>query len=296
LPELTEDILKIAFNLPPEKAVKYLEQKGFKFSWSWTDTWQEAHDKAFTVAKVMRADVLQSIRQMVQKGISEGITFDKFQRSLEPYLKLAGWWGRTWATDEDGNLLDETGNPWPLDSGGNPIIPDDAVPPQLGSPWRLQRIYDTNLQQSLNAGRYEGMMEVVEERPYWKYISVIDGHQTALCDWLNQKIFPALDAIWKKFYPMNHFGCRGRMISVSQHEVERDGLKVQSSDGLLGTAEALVSTKTGEVAEVATIKTADGTLQTAPGFSHGPGASLQPDLEKYDPDIRKQLKNDLAKK
>jgi uncharacterized protein with gpF-like domain len=294
MPDLTEDIFKIAFNLPPEKAQKYLESKGFKFSWSWTDVYEAAHELSFTVAKVMRADVLESIRQIVERSLNDGITFDKFQRLLEPYLKLAGWWGRTWATNENGDLLDENGDPWPLDEEGNPIIPYDRIPPQLGSPWRLGIIYSTNLQQALNAGRYQGMMEVAKERPYWQYLLGSAHEHTQLCTWLNGKIYPADDPFWKKFYPQNHFGCTGRVISLSDHEMTRDGLEPLSSAGKIGETEVLVSTKTGKKAKVATIDTGDGVLSVAPGFSYNPGdAAFKADLKKYDPKIAKQLKKAL---
>ena len=74
--------LSFAFDLPPEEAIAYFRQKGFAFSWSWQDVWQEAHANAFTVAKAMKLDVLQDIRNAVDDAISKGTTFETFQKEL----------------------------------------------------------------------------------------------------------------------------------------------------------------------------------------------------------------------
>jgi len=87
--------LQFLFNLAPEKAIAYLESKGVKFSWDWQDTWQEAHNKAFTVAKVMKLDILQDIRDEVTKSLTDGITFEQFKRDLEPILKRPGLVGKS---------------------------------------------------------------------------------------------------------------------------------------------------------------------------------------------------------
>lgn len=271
MPAIPEDVLRVAFNLPPEKAQAYLRKKGYAFSWNWHDVWQEAHAKAFTVAKAMRIDILESIRQMCQKAIDEGITFDKFQRSLEPYLKLAGWWGRDWPRDENGKALDENGNPWPIDDNGDPIIPADARPPQLGSPHRLRTIYEQNLQTALNAGRYKGMMDAAEARPWWQYVAVRDGATTQICSGLNGKVFRCDDPFWDAFYPPNHWRCRSRVVSLSDRELKRDGLVASSGEGRMGTDEVLLSKKTGETAAVATIKIGDRVFKATAGFSYNPG-------------------------
>ncbi|HDH01064.1 MAG TPA: phage head morphogenesis protein, partial [Nitrospirae bacterium] len=72
--------LSFAFNLKPEKAIEYFKSKGYTFSWDWHDTWQEAHAKAFTVAKAMRMDILQDIRDALQMSLDEGQNFRAFKK------------------------------------------------------------------------------------------------------------------------------------------------------------------------------------------------------------------------
>ncbi len=88
--------------LPPKKAIEYFQKKSNVLSWNWWDVWQSEHNKVFTVAKVTKMDILQDIREMVQKSIESGITFRDFQKELEPKLKAKGWWGRQTIETKDG--------------------------------------------------------------------------------------------------------------------------------------------------------------------------------------------------
>ncbi|MGK3503292.1 hypothetical protein ACSLO3_27735, partial [Escherichia coli] len=41
------------------RAINYLKSKGYQITWDWEEMWQEAHARAFTVAKVTRLDILE---------------------------------------------------------------------------------------------------------------------------------------------------------------------------------------------------------------------------------------------
>ncbi len=56
--------LSHAIGLPPAKAIEYFESKGYAMGFKWQDVWAEAHARAFTVAGVMKVDVLQDVRAM----------------------------------------------------------------------------------------------------------------------------------------------------------------------------------------------------------------------------------------
>lgn len=49
--------LAYCMTLPPKRAVSYLKSKGYSFTWDWEEMWQDAHARAFTVAKVTRLDI-----------------------------------------------------------------------------------------------------------------------------------------------------------------------------------------------------------------------------------------------
>jgi uncharacterized protein with gpF-like domain len=62
----------------------------------------EAHARAFTVAKVMRMDVLTSIREELDRALAKGLTLEQFKANLEPRLKTLGWWGKQVVERPDG--------------------------------------------------------------------------------------------------------------------------------------------------------------------------------------------------
>jgi SPP1 gp7 family putative phage head morphogenesis protein len=242
--------LLYAIGLPPEKAIEYFKSKGYTFSWDWYDTWQEAHAKAFTVAKVMRMDVLQDIRGMVQVAIDKGITFQQFKKELELKLQAKGWWGRKVIGDETG-----------------------AKEVQLGSPHRLKTIYQTNLQTAYNAGRWKEQMENVDNRPYLQYVAVMDKRTRPAHAALNGKVFRADDPFWNTHYPPLGFRCRCRCRALSGKNLKDRGLAVESSKGRLTEQEVLVSKKTGELRPVTVYRDPLTGKTIAPdvGFNYNPG-------------------------
>ena len=77
--------LKGLFKLSPTLAIKYLKKKHNKVSWDWYDIWQEAHNKSFTVAKAMREDILQDIKEAVEK-MFDGVKVAKVKSQTEIFL------------------------------------------------------------------------------------------------------------------------------------------------------------------------------------------------------------------
>src|SRR5262245_50728019 len=92
--------LRLAIGLPPERAVQYFRSKGYQVTADWTDLWQDAHARAFTVAGAMKLDVLEDIRGEVQSAIAGDITARDFVKNLEPRLRARGWWGKQVRVDE----------------------------------------------------------------------------------------------------------------------------------------------------------------------------------------------------
>lgn len=259
---MPDDIdLGYAFTLAPEKAVEYFESKGHRISWNWWETWQEAHARAFTVARATRLDVLNDIRGAVDGAIRDGTTFRDFRRQLEPTLQRKGWWGKLIAVDGSG----------------------EAEVVQLGSVRRLRTIYSTNLQTAYMAGRWNGMVENAQERPYWMYVAINDAQTRPEHAALHGQVFRWDDPIWQSLYPPNDWGCRCRVRALTEKQVEARGIAVQSSEGKLGESLELVTKRTGELQPVATYDLGGGrTFKTGAGWSYNPGAAhWQPDLDKY---------------
>ncbi|WP_457571296.1 phage head morphogenesis protein [Desulfovulcanus sp.] len=267
------DILVDAFNLPPEEAIEYLKSKGYEISFDWWELWEEAHAKAFTVAKAMQLDILSDIKEMVDKAIEDGITFHEFKKELEPKLKSKGWWGKQKVIDP------KTGK---------------EVLAWLGTPWRLKTIFNQNVQTAYMAGRYKQMQKTAEKRPYWQYLAVMDSRTRPSHARLHNRIFPADDPFWDSFYPPNGWNCRCHVRSLSKNQLKNYGLedKVESSEGKLFTEDKLVSKKTGEMRPVTVFKDGDTKISPDVGFSYNPGKEAwQPDINKWPEELQKLWEN-----
>lgn len=261
--------LTYVFGLPPEKAIAYFTAKGFTISFDWHEVWQSANARAFTVAKVMRMDILQDIRDGLQAALDNGTTFREFQKNLEPTLKAKGWWGRKEVLDDRTGEIREA---------------------QLGSPYRLRTIFDQNIQTAYNAGRWQTQMENVESAPYLEYVAVMDARTRPAHAALNGSVFKATDPFWDSFYPPNGWRCRCRVRQLDGGMLAERDLKVNSSAGKLSTREESVG---GEIKSITVYKGRDAVgnkVAVSPdvGWDYNPGkTNWSPDLQKYSPDIRK---------
>lgn len=211
------DILA-AFGMEPAAAVAFLRGKGYVISDSWTDVWQEAHTRAFTVAHVATTDVLEDIREAVDDALASGKTVKQFKDALTPTLQAKGWWGKA-VDQETGEILK--------------AYPGTIKPVQLGSPRRLEIIYQTNMQTAFQAGRYKGMKAAVVTHPYWQYVAVMDNRTRPDHRSLDGMVLRHDDAIWDSIYPPNGFRCRCRVRPVSEAALHSEGWGVVSSDGYI---------------------------------------------------------------
>lgn len=234
------DVLPL--NLPPAEAVEYFRRKGLRTSFDWQDVYAEEHARVFTVAKVMQLDILEDIRAQVDRAIAEGTTLQEFRRELTPTLQKKGWWGNQLATD-------------PLD-GEEKMV-------QLGSPRRLDTIYDTNLRSAYAAGRWEQIERTKGRRPYLRYVAILDERTRPRHRTWHGTVLAADDPFWQTHFPPNGWRCRCNVQQLSQRDLERYGYKVAP-----GGPSTLTSTyqnpRTGRVRQVP--------VGIDPGFEHNPGA------------------------
>lgn len=188
-----------ALNLPPEKAVAYFERKGLKITWAWQEQAELNMAQAFTVAKAMNISVLQDIRDELLRGLKEGTDFKEFKKELTPRLQAKGWWPEE--VRRDGKLV------------------------QLGAPRRLKVIYENNIQNSYNVGRWRSFEENIEAQPFLQYVAIIDGSTTPICQELNGQIHPVDSNFWGIHAPGNHYGCRSRLRSITAEQAKRSKFK-----------------------------------------------------------------------
>ncbi len=223
--------LSALFQLPPERAIAYLQAKGDRLTWNWWEMQGEAHARAFTVAKVARLDILQDIRAAVEKALAEGKTEHWFRQELEHTLRKKGWWGKQVDVDPT------TG---------------EAQLYQAGSRRRLQTIYRTNLQTAYMAGRQRQFDAERDRAPFVQYLAVRDSRTRPAHAALHAKVFRLDDPAWDLIAPPNGFNCRCRARNLSQRELDARGLTVATDTQIHSRApegERPVDPRTGETPE-----------------------------------------------
>jgi len=219
--------LRAIINLTPEAAIAYLERKGFRITWDWQEVDAATHARAFTVAKMTRLDLLQDVRNALTDNLTQGQSLREFQRRLRPILEAKGWWGKQVVVSPAG----------------------EAQQVQLGSPRRLATIYQTNLQSAYMGARYAEALKASATHPYWMYVAVMDSVTRPSHAALHGKVYRYDDPIWQHILPPNGYNCRCRFVALSEADLKRRGLKVESSQGKTGstTVETGVDARTGEV-------------------------------------------------
>jgi SPP1 gp7 family putative phage head morphogenesis protein len=267
--------LKYALDLPPEKTIEYFESKGQKITWDWHEMLNEAHAKAFTVAKVARADILQDIKNEIDSALKDGTGYEVFKKNLIPKLKAKGWWGKQIVVDSAGV----------------------AKEVQLGSPRRLQLIYDTNMQVAFQQGKYKTQKAAASLAPYWQYITQDDSRVRPSHAALHGKVFRHDDPFWDNFYPPNGYRCRCRVKAIDEKQLKKQNITPESAKGKLINTERHIGDKTILNTQYR-VHGKNGYINVSPdpGWNYNPGKSpLKPDLNKYDENIFDELKKAYAK-
>lgn len=211
---------------PPASAVDYLTSRSpdARFSFDWRDVWQQEHQTAFVVAKMMSRDLLTDVHGALIEAIKAGETRESFIKRLKPILQAKGWWGVEEATDP------ETG---------------EVRKVRLGSSRRLGLIYDTNMRGAHAAARWERIQSAKAGLPYLVYTAVLDERTRLLHgQWGGRGgvriILPVDHPFWLTHYPPNGWRCRCTVMQMSVAMLAARGWTVTTDEQL----EALKATRT----------------------------------------------------
>lgn len=157
---------------------------------TWADVQHAAHDTGFMVAGAMKADLLADFAQVVDTAIAEGKSLGWFREAFDAIVEHHGW--------------SHTG----------------------GRDWRSRVIYQTNLLTSYSAGRLAQLRDpgLQQLAKYWMYVhndSVMHPRPLHL-SW-HKLTLPADHPWFREHYPPNGWGCRCRVVAVSEAKARRDG-------------------------------------------------------------------------
>jgi hypothetical protein len=184
----------------PKEALDYFRAKVSTPGFDYRDIWREEHAHAFTVAKAMQLDVLESIRGELDRGLANGVTYRQFAKDLTPKLQDLGWWGRSIMTDP---------------------VTGEAKVVQLGSPRRLKTIYRANMRTARAAGQWNRAQRTKAALPYLIYeLGPSREHRDEHVAW-HGTLLPVDDPWWNTHLPPNGWGCKCVVRQVGRAEAER---------------------------------------------------------------------------
>jgi SPP1 gp7 family putative phage head morphogenesis protein len=202
-PERKPVSIRAMFNMPPERAIAYLDSKGYRISVDYTDTWNEEHDANFTVSKVAKLDILREVHVWLLDGQTTGETYEARAKEIIPKLQSLGWWGKV--QDREVTGTDETVNVTPA---------------------RLRRIWDTNMRMSRSAALWERVQASKATLPFLRYSAVLDRRTRPQHAAWHGVILPVDHPFWLTHFPPCGWNCRCTAIQLNESMMERRGWKV----------------------------------------------------------------------
>ena len=189
--------------LVDKAAFEHFKAKKILPGFSHYDVWLYQHSLAFTVAKMMDADMLAEVKDAIESAQKNGTAFADFKKRLKPYLMVKGWWGEQVMTD-------------PLD--GEPKLV------QLGSTRRLKTIFNTNMQTAFAAGQWQRIQANKKALPYLRYNHSAAGHPRDSHKRYYGLVLPVDHDIWKVIFPPNGYGCKCSVSALTRRQAEREGI------------------------------------------------------------------------
>lgn len=181
-------------SLPFNEQITFFRNKLNVPTESWRNLWRHGHNTGFSVAGAMKDDLLNDFRRAVDAAIAEGKSLTWFKKEFNNIVAKHGW--------------EHTGK----------------------ASWRAKVIFDTNMRQSYNAGRYEQLQQF----EYWRYAHGDSRYPRELHLKWHDTLLPKTDPWWQTHFVSNGWGCKCRIYGVSESEFERKGLTITTvpNDGM----------------------------------------------------------------
>lgn len=230
-----------AFQFDP--AIEFFRNKIRLPTDGWTDIWQEHHSHAAVVAGANHEAILNDLLNAVfqAKWGDSGGGYDEFKQRFPEIAAQHGW-------------------------------------SYNGAPgWRSKIIYDTNITQAYNAGRWAQMVALKEFRPYLQYRHTSIEHPRLAHKAWDGLILSADDPWWNTHAPQNGWHCKCRVDSLSRFEAkqmwDKAGKTGPDTAPPIEWEDRVVGKRSGNPRTVRVPKGID------PGFAYNPGkAWLEPHI------------------
>lgn len=173
-------------SLPFKEQIEFFRRKANVPTNSYADIYNDEHDYAFVVAGANRNALLNDFRAAIDKAISQGTTLEEFRKDFAEIVEKHGW-------SYNGSFN-----------------------------WRSRVIYETNLNSSYQAGRYQQLRDA--QFPYMEYLhSDYVEHPRELHQSWNHLVLNFNDPWWDSHFPPNGYGCQCRVRGRTKGDLKRMG-------------------------------------------------------------------------
>lgn len=219
------------FSVAPMEAIAFLRNKLNVPTSHWTDTWHEMHSAAFVVAGAESRDLVKDFHDAVSAAIADGTTLDTFRKDFDRIVADHGW---------------------SYHGSRN---------------WRSRIILQTNLRTAYAAGKWEQIQAVKDDRPYLRYVAVLDDRTRPEHAAWSDTVLPVDDPWWDTHFPPNGWNCRCTVQSLNERDLARYGFEVSAAAPPSELVEHTINTPAGP----RTVEVPEG---IDPGFAYRPGAPV----------------------
>lgn len=175
----------------PKEALAFWKDKAQLTPAEYAGLTQQARSRAFAVSGLAKRDQIATVYAALQAALENGETLAAFKKRLGPLLEQKGWTGQ--------------------------------------KAWRVNNIYRTNMQSAYQAGRYAQMKKTADARPFWRYMAVRDRRTRPTHLAMNGLVFRHDHEFWSTYYPPNGWQCRCTVQTLSQRQVDKRSLEVQTT-------------------------------------------------------------------
>jgi hypothetical protein len=220
--------------VPFEQQIAFFRRKRNIVTESWLDVWESEHDQGFMVAGANRDELVADFAAAIRKAIDDGVTLEQFRRDFDRIVATHGW-------DYNG-----------------------------GRNWRSRVIYETNLRQSYNAGRWHQLQALKKSRPWWRYrhSDAVETPRPLHQAW-DGMVLHCDDPWWQWFFPANGWGCQCYVEALNDRDLARLGKDGPDKAPAIEFEQRMVGQRSpGGPFLVETPVGVD------PGFGYAPGRSL----------------------
>jgi SPP1 gp7 family putative phage head morphogenesis protein len=183
---------------PATEAVAFIRAKAPLKRAQFEQLLPELQALAFTVSGVTAADALQDLRDTVAT-LPEGVNFKTVQKQVAAKL----------ATHLDAEDL----QPLLVD-----LDPEELAAKQAQLMQRARFLVRHHGNQAYAVTAYQDLQEHGDIFPFWKYLTVGDGHVRDTHRALDGLVLPKDHEFWQTHFPPWEFGCRCQVVPVTEGE------------------------------------------------------------------------------